>query len=255
MLGERCKSSGKGDYHVTAMTSKLANTPALVGGRVLQATFRVAAHLRSSKPLHPNGVLLRGWLDCPGTDQPTGVPWVDGTAQSPYVARISRAVGTAAPLPDIPGLALRWQYGGRQCDLLFAGTGLGRANRFVLVPRRSILGGAMTTLFPLSSPRGPLLFAVTPGPGAPQCSSTAELVGVVATRPLTLTLSYAGLGGPWTRFATLVLDGTVDDSNTDPVLRFHPVSATPVGLHQYEVLERLRRGAYVGARAGYPTSD
>jgi len=106
-------------------------------------------------------------------------------------ARFSSAVGLSAALPDIQGLALRWYCQGELCDLLFAGTGLSRAGRFVLTPRRTLLAGPMTTLLPLRSANGPLLFAATPTPDAPPGADPEDLAEQATISPIVLTLAYA----------------------------------------------------------------
>lgn len=214
----------------------LARQSASVGGRALGGLARVSASLRGSKPLHPKGMLLSATMNCSGAPEPTGVVWVDEPGQIACQVRISRAVGVPDALPDIPGLALRWEYARQRCDLLFAGTGLGVLSRFVLAPRRSLTDGPLTTLLPLQGPRGPLLFAITPGkPG--------------------LRMSYASPTGPWRQFAELALGAPVRPDDVDPDLRFSPIAATPVGLQQYDVVRRLRVRAYTGAREGFPGHD
>jgi len=57
--------------------------------------------------------------------------------------------------------------------------------------------------------------------------------------------------GEWTPFGRLRLTGPHDAASPDPVVRFAPVEATPVGLQQYELITRLRGQSYAGARAGF----
>ena len=227
-----CASAAYGIAMAFAL-SALARQSASVGGRALGELARVSASLRGSKPLHPKGVLLSATMNCVGAPEPTGVTWVDEPGQIPCQVRVSRAVGVPAALPDISGLALRWEYAEQRCDLLFAGTGLGMVSRFMLVPRRSLVDGPLTTLLPLQGPHGPLLFAIIPGESG-------------------LRMSYASLTGPWRQFAELVLGAPVRPDDVDPDLRFRPIADTPVGLLQYDVVRRLRQRAYTGAREGFP---
>jgi len=232
-------------------STSLASRSATVGGRLLSEAFRVTAAVRGSRPLHPKGGLLTGVLSTDGQSQLTGVPWVDDADEIVCEARLSRAVGLSAALPDIQGLALRWYCQGELCDLLFAGTGLSRAGRFVLTPRRALLAGPMTTLFPLRSANGPLLFAATPTPDAPPGADPEHLAEQATISPIVLTLAHATPTGEWTPFGRLRLTGPHDAASTDPVIRFAPVDATPVGLQQYEFITRLRGQSYAGARAGF----
>ncbi len=214
--------------------------PALAdaAGAVLAALVGAVDRVRPSpRPLHPRGVVRHGTLlvddaGAPGARE-LGAPLV-----VPAVARVSRAAGLPAPLPDVFGVAVRWELGGRTHDLLLSGTGLGRLTRFVLVPRRRPLAGPHGTLMPFLDAGGrALLVAAVPTPGAPRDGGVDLLL--LSARP----------GGRWHRLGRLVCPARPDDRD-DPGLRFDPVRHVPGDLRVPGWAARLRLPSYRRARAG-----
>lgn len=206
-------------------------------GAGLRALVGAVDRLRPSpRPLHPRGVVRRGTLlvddaGAPGARE-LGAPLV-----VPAVARVSRAAGLPAPFPDVFGVAVRWEAGGRAHDLLLSGTGLGRLTRFVLVPRRRPLAGPHGTLMPFLDADGrPLLVAAVPSPGAPR-DGGVDLV-LLSARP----------GGRWHRLGRLVCPARPEDRD-DPDLRFDPVLRAPGDLAVPTWAARLRLPSYRRARA------
>lgn len=206
-------------------------------GAVLRALVGAVDRVRPSpRPLHPRGVVRRGTLlvddaGAPGARE-LGAPLV-----VPAVARVSRAAGLPAPLPDVFGVAVRWQLGGQTHDLLLSGTGLGRLSRFVLVPRTRPLAGPHGTLMPFLDADGrPLLVAAVPSPGAPR-DGGVDLV-LLSARP----------GGRWYRLGRLVCPARPGDRD-DPGLRFDPVLHVPGDLRVPGWAARLRLPSYRRARA------
>ncbi len=171
--------------------------------------------------------MLRGRLDRRGTDEPSGVAWLDDVGSTDVLVRLSQAVGLPNWLPDIQGLALRIDPAGSPGDLLFATTGHGRLTRFLLTPSRHF-GRPMTTLLPYRTSAGPVLL------GAERIDDTV------------FELSWATATGPWRLFADLSLlpDGDEDDSG----LSFDPMLNLVPGLEPYEWVRRLREPSYLGAR-------
>ncbi|GIG36515.1 hypothetical protein [Cellulomonas pakistanensis] len=206
-------------------------------GAVLRALIGLVDHLRRApRPLHPRGVVRHGTLlvddaGAPGARE-LGAPLV-----VPAVARVSRSAGLPAPLPDLFGVAVRWQVGGLTHDLLLSGTGLGRLSRFVLVPRRRPLDGPHGTLMPFLDAEGrPLLVAAVPAPDAPR-DGGVDLV-LLSARP----------GGRWHRLGRLVCPARPGDRD-DPGLRFDPVLHVPGDLRVPGWAARLRLPSYRRARA------
>lgn len=202
---------------------------ASAGGAALSGAARALAVVRRpAKPLHPHGDLVHGTVHRSGSSEPTGVRWLDEPGSDEVVVRLSRAIGLAAPLPDIYGIALRIPVERGHADLLLATTGLGRVTRFVLTPTRSPDGRPLTTLLPYRSPTGPLLLAAQPLGDA------------------IFDLLWARPGGAWASFGRLVLS---DEEGPDPTVSFDPLLNTLPGLENYSWVRRLRQPAYASARA------
>src|SRR5918994_1530860 len=120
-------------------TCRMPSPPARVAGEVLRLAFRMILLLRRPRPIHSRGRVLRGeltWLD--GAVR-SGLRWIDEPPDGPLpvVARLSRSVGLPSALPDVIGLALRVDAGGRPADIELASTGLGIPSRFLLTVHRS----------------------------------------------------------------------------------------------------------------------
>lgn len=218
----------------TARTARVAD----VAGAVLRALVGVVDRVRPSpRPLHPRGVVRHGTLLVDDDGAP-GAPELGAPLIVPVVVRVSRAAGLPAPLPDVFGVAVRWEADGRTHDLLLSGTGLGRLTRFVLVPRRRPLAGPHGTLMPFLDGAGsPLVVAAVPTPGAPR-DGGVDLV-LLSARP--------GVG--WHRLGRLVCPARPGDED-DPGLRFDPVLHVPGDLRVPGWAARLRLPAYRRARAG-----
>jgi hypothetical protein len=196
-------------------------------GRLLSTVIRGLAAVRPArKPLHPRGTVLRGRLDRHGSDEPSGVSWLDEVGSADVLARLSQAIGLPTWLPDIQGLALRIDPGGRPADVLLATTGHGRLTRFLLTPSRN-LSRAMTTLLPYRTPAGPVL------------------LGAERTDDIAFALSWARVSGPWHRFAELSL---VPDGDDHGEISFDPVLNQVSGLEPYDWVRRLREPSYRSAR-------
>jgi len=207
-------------------------------GAILRALVGVVDRVRPSpRPLHPRGVVRHGTLLVDDTDAP-GARELGAPLVVPAVARVSRAAGLPAPLPDVFGVAVRWEVGGRTHDLLLSATGLGPVSRFVLVPRRRPLTGPHGTLMPFLDAGGrALLVAAVPAPGAPRDGGVDLLL--LSARP----------GGRWQRLGRLVCPARPVDGD-DPGLRFDPVLHVPGDLRVPGWAARLRLPSYRRARAG-----
>ena len=152
-----------------------------VAGALLALLTRgVRALRRVDRPLHPRGVVVSGTLrtgDDP--DAPGAVPPYDG----PVVVRVSRSVGLPPPLPDVHGLAFRWQTAGRTNDVLLSSAGTGRLRRFVLAARRSPWSGAFSTVMPFRTQDGPVVLAARPAPTTGPRPEHVVEVELLSARP------------------------------------------------------------------------
>lgn len=221
-------------------------TPRLttVVGRALGAGFAALAAVRRPHPIHPHGVLLHGSLQRTGSALPTGVRWIDEADPQPVpvLARASRSAGVPPSLPDIVGLAVRFEGDAGPADLELASTGSGWPSRFWLLVHGSPSRAHLSTLLPYRSPSGPVLIAArTRSPGDLPVSPT-ELADRLEAEPWRLRLYVARPRGPWHPFADLEL--TRAPGPIDPLLRFDAGRHELPGTRQYEWVRRLRQPSY-----------
>lgn len=210
------------------MPNPVITTAADWAGRALSAATSGIASLRSAdKPLHPEGQTWAGRLVRVGSDEGTGVPWLDQPGEDEVLVRTSRAIGLPGRLPDVSGLALRLRKGQtRYGDVLLASTGWNPVARHLLVPALRH-HQPLTTLLPYRSPVGPI---------------------VIGARPVDVRgyeLSWALVGRAWHPLGQLVLEQplpTDADTSFDPILNKLP------GLDQYPWVEHLREYSYATAR-------
>jgi hypothetical protein len=216
-----------------------AGLAAGAGGSLLGAVFGVVGVLRRGKPLHPEGIVYDALIRRAGSPVEWRCRWLDEPGEDVGTARLSRAIGLPAPLPDIHGLAITFTGDeGERHDLLLATTGLGRWSRFVLVPRSGAYTCPYGSLFTYRSPRGLVLLSAAP-------LSTRD----PPEPPMTASfrLQVASVTGPWHTFGTLELTAPARGLGDDP-LRFDPLVYPLPGLHWPVALERLREPAYAAAR-------
>lgn len=207
-------------------------------GQALGALFGAVGQIRGDRALHPRGVTYAA-LATMRRDAASGVPWLDTAGTSPVVVRVSRATGLPSPWPDVHGIAVHVpaEVLSRRdgADLLFASTGDSGLGRFLLTARREATGGPLTTLLPVRTAAGPMLFRLQPrgGPASSLVGARYQLAYAVGTRPWTLVGEIV-VGQP---------EGNqVDRRRHDPVLHTLP------GTEQYPAVAALREPAYRAAR-------
>ncbi|QCB93701.1 hypothetical protein [Cellulomonas shaoxiangyii] len=211
---------------------------ARAAGLALGALFGPLATLRRGRPLHPRGTVLRGTLrlgDDP--DAPGGELRYAG----PAVVRLSRSVGLPPGVPDVHGVAVRWEVDGRPQDLLLSGTGTGRLTRFVLAPRLTPWGGTLGSLMPFRTADGPVLLGAAPVAGARGDAGGTDV-------RVDLVLLSARAGGPWHRVGRLV----AEDVDPGADVRFDPVLHVPAPYRTYGWAAALRLPSYAAARRRGP---
>ncbi|QGQ20989.1 hypothetical protein GC089_09590 [Cellulomonas sp. JZ18] len=194
--------------------------------------------LRRGRPLHPRGTVLRGTLRL--GDDPHA-PGAELAYAGPALVRVSRSVGLPSGLPDVHGVAVRWEVDGRLHDLLLSGTGSGRLTRFLLAPRLRPWGGFLGSLMPFRTADGPVLLGAVPGPGARGDADDPDL-------RVDLLLLSARAGGPWQRCGRLV----AEEVDPDADVRFEPVLHVPGPYRTYGWAAALRLPAYAAARRRSP---
>jgi hypothetical protein len=211
---------------------RAAEPLARAGGALLGTVFGLTARLRGTRALHPVGVCGTASLTVrPGPH--TGVVLLDDPGPHPCSVRWSRATGRKDGF-DVEGLALRLD-GPAAGDVLLASTGTGVVGRHVLVLRRPDRHGPLTTLLPLSTPRGSLLLRLDPldpgGAGADEPPTAYRLLVCAPARP-------------WHDRGTL----TVTWTDRDCARRHDPVGHPPAGTWTHPLWARLRHPSYAASQ-------
>lgn len=188
--------------------------------------------------------MLTGELSAIAGAVRSGVPWIDDHPDAHrVVARLSRSIGLPSWLPDIIGLALRVETGGRTADIEFASTGAGAVTRFMLLPGRSPSQVTFGILFPYESTRGPLLLCARTVDDTTLPAGGAALDEALAHRDWHLELCHATPAGAWHPFANLTLRLT-PPGHDDPSLRFDAGINPLPDLATYPWVRALREPAY-----------
>ncbi|GGC10888.1 hypothetical protein [Cellulomonas carbonis] len=222
-------------------------------GAALGVVVDLVARLRRGRPLHPQGLVLRGRVvrDGTGHTERSGAAWVDEPGESDVVVRLSRGGGLPRWFPDVAGLAWRADDG----DVLLSSP-LGRAPVLRLVPflRRRHGRTSYSSLLPYESDAGPVMLLAEPLVGRALPTGREALADALAAEPLVLRLSWARTDSPWRAFGRLEARVDREVRRADPgapapdtTLRLDPLR-TPPGLRTYPWVEALRRPAYGAAR-------
>ena len=224
---------------------------AAAAGLVLGAGLGLVAAAVRGRPLHPVGRTYHVTVRRTEEGTTSGVPWLDAPEERAGLVRFSRGAGLPGWAPDVQGLALRLPEPDGRTDVLLASTGLRGVARYLLAPRRSPLGGPVSTVMPFRGPRGPVVLAAEPLEPNAVSRTLRRSRRQEAWPPLTGTrwlLLRSGLTGPWEPFAMLDV-GPEAGSAVDQQTRFDPLGSSPPGLPPYRWLAVLRDPAYRLARA------
>lgn len=211
--------------------SSSARVSSDIAGRALAFLFAAIKVVRRPRPIHPRGEIFEGhvnWLD--RANVASGITWIDklpGSGSQPVTARVSRSVGLAPPLPDVIGLAFRFQTNNGPADLALASSWLSVPGRFLLRPGRSI-SGTFSSLMPYRSETGPVVVgARTRRRGSGQWE---------------IELLHATSTSTWRRFAVVSLETRALPDRAD--LRFDPIRNALPGADAYPWTRRLRQRSY-----------
>ncbi|GGE90235.1 hypothetical protein [Mycetocola zhadangensis] len=220
-------------------------TPTGLLGGAIAGIFDTLRIVRRPRPIHPHGIALRGTLRWLTDRAPAGIDFIDHphTSELPVTARISRSVGVPSPLPDVIGLALRFETTNRPADVLFASTGFGVPSRFWLAAHRSPSRARLTTLMPLRTPNGPILLAARTLEPEDLPTDPDELARALDETSWRLKLYHAQPLGLWHPFAIVELwrePGAVDTAE-----RYDPVRHPLPGTSTYAWERRLREPSYL----------
>lgn len=242
---------GTGSVPGGARTHATARPPARLLGALLGAVVAAVARVRPGKPLHPQGLVLRGRLRRDGASGVAGT-WLDGPGEDAVLVRLSRGGGLPRRLPDVVGLAVR----AGDVDLLLSSpAGAAPVLRHVPGLRRGHGRAAYGSLLPFRGPHGAVLLLAQPDPPRDLPVERDALAAALAARPLRLRLSWATPRSRWRPFGTLEIMAEVPRALDRPV-RFDPLRAPP-GLGTYAWVAGLRSPAYRAAqpRPAEPDGD
>jgi hypothetical protein len=212
----------------------------------LAAAFGTAARLRRGRPFHPSGLIFDAHLRLDGAPNRWGAAFLDQRMDLRGVARLSRSIGVPAPLPDILGVAFRFQHDDATADLLLATTGRTTLGRRLLRPTTQWTG-LYTSLFPYQADGrrlllGALLHSPTPLPAALDAVAQA-----VESGPILLELLVAAPSGPWQLFGQVELTPPAMTDRDRP-MRFNPLQHPIPALHPAGWVSEVRSAAYVAAQ-------
>ena len=204
------------------------------------------SRLRGKRIFHPHGVGFAGRIELTSSAEPEIPAFGNGVR---FVARLSRSAGLPEWLADPCGLALRVPdaYGvGRHQDLLMVSSASAPVVRHAILPSKGFLDRPYSTLLPYRFQGklvliGALPIGDRPGP------TLAELAGR-EDASIEFDLRVATLGGPWRRFARLILRERVADIEVEN-LDLDPTN-TGGGLELAGAINRLRGPSYRGSQAG-----
>ncbi|MFG3441063.1 hypothetical protein ACGF0J_27750 [Nonomuraea sp. NPDC047897] len=213
----------------------------------LGAVFNVAAHLRRGRPLHPAGLLFDAELRLHGTGRAWGSPFLDERTTLRGTARLSRSAGLPPPLPDILGVALRWEQAGVHPELLLATTGHTVLGRRLLRPAARWAPGMYGSLFPYEADGRRVLLGALPRADRPLPARFDVLARAVERAPLLLDLLVATPSGPWQLFGQVRLAAPARSDAAAPI-RFNPLRHPIPGLRPAGWLQRVRGSAYDAAQ-------
>ncbi|UBU08774.1 hypothetical protein [Nonomuraea gerenzanensis] len=212
----------------------------------LAAAFGTAARLRGGRPLHPSGLVFDAHLRLHGTARRWGAPFLDEPMELRGMARLSRSIGVPWPLPDILGIAFRWQQAGATAELLLATTGRSALGRRLLRPATRWTG-LYTSLFPYRTGERRLLLGALLHAPVPVPATFDALTRAVAAGPLTLELLAADPSGPWQLLGQARLFAPASPDADRPT-RFNPLRHPVPGLRPAGWPNEVRDAAYTAAQ-------
>jgi hypothetical protein len=217
---------------------------AALAGQALKAVFAVILLVRRPRPVHASGVMLAGTVRWLPRIADSGIRWIDAPPGEPVavVARVSRAIGLPAPLPDVIGLAIRFHGDDGPTDLELSSTGFGVPSRFWLAPQRSPSRARFTTLLPYRSTTGPIVVAARTIDPPALPVPLGQLARALEAGTWNLRLYYARPTGKWRPFADLELTRTTGPVDGD--LRFDAVRNPLPGAGTYAWTRALREPSY-----------
>jgi hypothetical protein len=214
-------------------------------GRPVAGVFGVVARLRSGPAIHAVGTSYRGTVTVAG-GLDLGLPLFDEPSEYQVLVRLSRSVGLPQPLPDVHGMAIRFDADPPQ-DLLLDSNGAGPVTRHLIRFGRSVVAGSYGTLIAYRA--GSRLvhigaFADGARSGQPPEKQSSQPLSHGEAQGARFRLAVAEpFGRRWRTWATLHVAEPVER----PDLRFSPAS-DGLGVS-------MRAGWMAGRRSSYRRSQ
>ncbi|WP_341267095.1 hypothetical protein [Gordonia malaquae] len=214
---------------------------------IAQPPARALARLRHGRALHRDGLTRVGASLVDTDDLPIG--------PGPVTVRVSKGIGTPGGLPDLVGIAIRFEPeahlvagGAGRWDLLMTGDLRRIAGVEVPVPAHNWSG---ITVSPLTrfQYRGSTwrLSGLLDTPPSSSGLDIGELADILATDNAVVTLTASRDGGPWQSLGTVEFGAVREEDD----VTFDPTDTLPRGVDPVpDWLNRLRRSAYRGSRQG-----
>lgn len=196
----------------------------------VRVPFAVASSIRHARVFHPHGVSARGHAELTA-------PWWPIRGDVPVTARLSRGIGLPRALPDLFGLALKFDPDGSPWDVLLVTAVPGV--RVAPIPASDWTRGHYSSVTAFRTPSESQPRWVLAEPGDPE-----------HTGHIRFDLAVAPLVGASTPAGRVVLEpeSGVDDDHQPT---FDPVLNSPDGVEMWpRWVGALRRSAYRGSRAG-----
>ena len=190
--------------------------------------------LRGARVFHPRGDAFAGTVEVDGGGR-WGARVLDEAGTHDVVVRVSRGVGLPAPLPDIVGLAVRFDGHGRDggpLDVLVNTAGGPPVLRHLFLPEP--LGRTFSSVLPYRTGSGRVVLLGARGEGT---GTSWELLA-------------ASLTGGWARWGRLTLGPAVPDAQAE-TLRFLPTLGAD-DLQPVALFRAVRDLAYRESQAVRP---
>lgn len=211
------------------------------------ATFRALSRLRRKRVFHPHGAAFT-ITATPNGGHGAAAPLFSGSEARTGMVRLSRGAGLPDPLPDVLGVAVRFEPTSKlaQQDLLLASSGSGPILHNLLLPSTGFDRRPFSSVLFYRSPGGRVLFgARLHGPDA---GLKLRDITQLDRLDLEIELVVASPFGRWVPFASAVVGERLPDMSSED-LRFDPANTssalTPIGF-----LNRIRKPVYVASQEG-----
>ena len=201
---------------------------------VTASALALGTALRGARVFHPRGDAFAGTVETDGGGR-FGARVLDEAGRHDVVVRLSRGVGLPSPLPDIVGLAVRFEGSGRDggpLDVLVNTAGGPPVLRHLFLPEP--LGRTFSSVLPYRTGSGRLLLLGARDEGT---GTSWELLA-------------ASLTGAWARWGRLTL-GPVLPAEVSEELRFRPTLGAD-DLQQVALFRAVRDQSYRESQALRP---